>query len=904
MEKNYKNIINKVLNTSNSELLKEGTWMYYEIPYKYSSITTLIIDLFLNSFKKDILDYLKENTTILIQFRIRNDDNTQFRSISIIERINKELFENLSDIYKGLWELKDNEYDSILSNPKMYLAYHIIPSEINYKLKKPEIKKSYLKSESINLKFKGYILPNTMDISLWGESIIEKDYSKAIILKRQSKAVYQVEIRNKNLNVKYLINNKVILTFSDYMDDKYNLSTFTRKIKYKNKEIIYKIMDGKIVFMSKLIEFKFMKGVSKESDYKNKFITMDFETRVIDDKMSIYCCSIFDGKNITSYYLNDFNNKEEMLREALKSLFLRKYRGYKVFLHNFSNFDVIFILNGLVDVAQDISFILNDNNFIYLILKFSENYNLNFRDSFLLLPSSLRNLARSFNVQAKGIFPYKFLINNNIPLNYIGQIPNYNYFSDISLEEYNLYCKSFKGQNWDLKKETIKYCEQDVVTLHSLIEKFNLLIFRNNRVNAIKYPTLSSLAMVIYRSNFFNENKYKIPKITGNVYDFIKKGYFGGAVDVYKPKLTKGNIYRYDINSLYPYVMFKFDMPVGNPKYFEGNIFDFEKDPFGFFEVEVETTTELKHPLLPYKGTKQNFRTIAPLGKWKGVYFSEEIKNSKKFGYKIKVLKGYTFERKNIFKEYVEYFYNLKTNTPKSDPLYTISKLFLNSLYGKFGMSPYKDNHKIVNINEFYEFMDQKDKEVLSFINLTDDKLFITYKNKISKDENLHSPNVNVAIAAAITAYARIHMSTFKNNPHFELYYSDTDSIDINRPLPENFVGKGLGQMKLEHIFKKAVYLAPKVYGGIETNNNEIIKIKGYKNKNLKYTELEPLLYKNENLLLSQDKWYKNIADSNITIKEEIYSLMVTGNKRKLIYNKDNYLVETKPFWIDDSEIK
>ena len=78
-------------------------------------------------------------------------------------------------------------------------------------------------------------------------------------------------------------------------------------------------------------------------------------------------------------------------------------------------------------------------------------------------------------------------------------------------------------------------------------------------------------------------------------------------------------------------------MPVGNPNYFEGNIYEYEKDPFGFFEVEVETTNYLKHPILLNKGNKDfNFRTIAPLGKWKGVYFSEEIKNCIKFGYKFK----------------------------------------------------------------------------------------------------------------------------------------------------------------------------------------------------------------------------------------------------------------------------
>jgi hypothetical protein len=35
---------------------------------------------------------------------------------------------------------------------------------------------------------------------------------------------------------------------------------------------------------------------------------------------------------------------------------------------------------------------------------------------------------------------------------------------------------------------------------------------------------------------------------------------------------------------------------------------------------------------------------------------------------------------------------------------------------------------------------------------------------------NLETHNVSIGIASAITAYARIHMSQFKNNPNFILF--------------------------------------------------------------------------------------------------------------------------------------
>jgi hypothetical protein len=84
------------------------------------------------------------------------------------------------------------------------------------------------------------------------------------------------------------------------------------------------------------------------------------------------------------------------------------------------------------------------------------------------------------------------------------------------------------------------------------------------------------------------------------------------------------------------------------------------------------------------------------------------------------------------------------------------------------------------------------------------------------------------------------------------LYYTDTDSIDIDKALPDKFVGRDLGLMKLEHIFEEAVFLSPKVYGGI-TNTYELVKVKGLKNP-ISFSELKPLLYKDKQIEINQEK--------------------------------------------------
>jgi hypothetical protein len=79
------------------------------------------------------------------------------------------------------------------------------------------------------------------------------------------------------------------------------------------------------------------------------------------------------------------------------------------------------------------------------------------------------------------------------------------------------------------------------------------------------------------------------------------------------PKATK--IYCYDVNSLYPYVMSKFDMPIGKPIYFEGDIRAIDPNAFGFFYCEIIAPDNLKHPILQtHVNTIGGIRTMAPLG--------------------------------------------------------------------------------------------------------------------------------------------------------------------------------------------------------------------------------------------------------------------------------------------------
>jgi hypothetical protein len=62
----------------------------------------------------------------------------------------------------------------------------------------------------------------------------------------------------------------------------------------------------------------------------------------------------------------------------------------------------------------------------------------------------------------------------------------------------------------------------------------------------------------------------------------------------------------------------------------------------------------------------------------------------------------------------------------------------------------------------------------------------------------------------------------------------------------------------------------------------------------IKFEELKSLLYKDSKLEIKQEKWYSDISNGIFHIKDEIYTLMITDKKRKLIYDKNKF-INTKP---------
>ena len=264
-----------------------------------------------------------------------------------------------------------------------------------------------------------------------------------------------------------------------------------------------------------------------------------------------------------------------------------------------------------------------------------------------------------------------------------------------------------------------------------------------------------------------------------------------------------------------------------------------------------------------------------PLGKWHGWYFSEELKFAKENGYSITVLKGYNFNKEeNVFDEYIQDVYKNKA-FPVNKTQKAVAKSLLNNLLGRFGIDIDKAETTVVTTKEFF-FMSMIHKIHQYFI-ISEKKVLVCYSRELDSeiirdhgldylkvmsvypDKEVQSLKItSVVISAAVTAYARIHISKLKldiiNKLGGQIYYSDTDSIVTDVELPANIVHPiELGKLKLEHKVIEGISLSGKLYAwrtnedALGTNQDgkgkRVIILKGVNSTSLDFEKFYYLLH-------------------------------------------------------------
>jgi hypothetical protein len=99
------------------------------------------------------------------------------------------------------------------------------------------------------------------------------------------------------------------------------------------------------------------------------------------------------------------------------------------------------------------------------------------------------------------------------------------------------------------------------------------MLERHRFVDVSNFNTfLSSLALTIFRKDYYDEMRTHIAIPHRTAEEFICRGYYGGHADVYMP--IGDNLLYYYVYSLYPFLMKSSPMPIGAAKW-DGNLHGF-----------------------------------------------------------------------------------------------------------------------------------------------------------------------------------------------------------------------------------------------------------------------------------------------------------------------------------------
>jgi DNA polymerase type B, organellar and viral len=277
---------------------------------------------------------------------------------------------------------------------------------------------------------------------------------------------------------------------------------------------------------------------------------------------------------------------------------------------------------------------------------------------------------------------------------------------------------------------------------------------------------------------------------------FAYRGGFTWVNEKYQGELLgKGIVF--DVNSLYPSVMFDKPLPWGQPIFFEGKYEEDENYPLFIQHIRCEFV--IKEGKIPTIQIKKNlrFRENEYLKTSDGdivdLYLSSvdlELIREHYDLYDVEYLSGWKFRQSTgLFQTFINKWMHIKVTSDGA--IKAIAKLMLNSLYGKFGSS--------TDVTGKYPELKE------------DGSLRFVLGDKETKDP------VYIPMGIFITSWARHITITTAQKCYDRIVYCDTDSIHlVGDEVPEAIADivdpDKLGYWKYEYTFERAKFIRQKTY--------------------------------------------------------------------------------------------
>lgn len=490
--------------------------------------------------------------------------------------------------------------------------------------------------------------------------------------------------------------------------------------------------------------------------------TADFETTTDPNDCRVWAsgiCSIDDEHNF--YYGNSIDWFFEFIEEHVDDTF---------YFHNLK-FDGEFIMcylfehgyKHVTDIKElkkkTFTTLISDKGQFYSIeICFAKKRTVKIYDSLKLLPFSVDEVAKGF---------------------------------DLPIKKLDLDYKTERKKGHILTEIEIDYLRNDV----EIIARALKVLFDQG----INKMTLGSSALAEYKSIVGKKNFLKWFPIPSYDYD-IRQSYKGGFTycDPRHQGEDVGEGIVFDVNSLYPSVMYYSPLPYGEGIYFDGQ---YEEDEIYNLYVQMITCQfELKENHIPTIQLKNNLAFMPT--QYLSSSEDEEVTlcltsvDLELFFehynvYNLTYHNGWKFKSTTgLFKDYIDKWNAIKMESTLNGnkAMRTLAKLMLNNIYGKFALNPRVQS----KVPYYHEGL-------------------IKYK---LGDEEMREP-IYIPVGTFITAWARYKTITSAQKVYDRFLYADTDSLHLlGTEIPKELEVDPikLGAWKHESTFTKARFIRQKTY--------------------------------------------------------------------------------------------
>ena len=321
-----------------------------------------------------------------------------------------------------------------------------------------------------------------------------------------------------------------------------------------------------------------------------------------------------------------------------------------------------------------------------------------------------------------------------------------------------------------------------------------------------------------------------------DVQELEGNAYFGGRTEAFfigKP--GGGPFVHLDVNSLYPFIMRSYEMPVALLDVFPNPSIDDCVDVLLEYETIAHVELETDSPIY---AVRDGEKVIFPVGRFDTYVCTEGLRQAVIRGHLRQVYKLAAYRAAKAFSTYVDYFYMMRRAAKERGDRVTDrnAKLMMNSLYGKFGQKrPIVTARGECPPEDYFreEVFDWETKQ-----NVIETRLF---GMRTVQEGEEYAPSSCVSIPAHVTEFGRLLLwSIIEGIGRDRVIYCDTDSVIIRESdLPQvkyPINAARLGALKIEDR-----YTTLDVIGAKDYRTDHTRKLKGIPEKAL---EIAPNMYR------------------------------------------------------------